>query len=152
MNGHLSVLRYARAQVPPCPWDRHVCEMAAAHSQLAVLKYLRSSADPPCPWDEGATDAIFGEGGISWYELSADYWATLKWMRVEANPPCPWSVETKEEARNYFGFRVSLRAQCRWRKAVLYVRCATRLIRALKAAKARVDFAPGGGPAADGDD
>jgi hypothetical protein len=44
------VLQWARAQQPPCPWDKETCEAAADGGHLAVLQWARAQ-EPPCPWD-----------------------------------------------------------------------------------------------------
>ena len=43
------MLKWARAQEPPCPWDEDTCADAAEGGHLDVLKWARSQ-DPPCPW------------------------------------------------------------------------------------------------------
>merc|ERR1711907_284901 len=48
-GGHLEVLKWARSQDPPCPWNKWTCEGAAKGGHLDVLKWARSQ-DPPCPW------------------------------------------------------------------------------------------------------
>jgi hypothetical protein len=70
-GGHLSVLQWARAQQPPCPWNEDTCSGAALGGHLAVLQWARAQ-EPPCRWDvkecfEDATDA-----------------ATAEWIRTQA--------------------------------------------------------------------
>merc|ERR1711967_84411 len=76
-GGHLEVLKFLRAQDPPCPWNVQTCSEAALGGHLEVLKWLRSQ-DPPCPWDVG-TCASAAKGG----HLEA-----LKFLRG-LDPPCP---------------------------------------------------------------
>jgi hypothetical protein len=40
-GGHLHVLEWLRAQVPPCKWSWRTCEAAAARGDLAMLQWLR---------------------------------------------------------------------------------------------------------------
>jgi len=47
-NGHLNVLKWARAQNPPFEWSENTCVNAAAYGELHVLKWLREHG---CPWD-----------------------------------------------------------------------------------------------------
>jgi hypothetical protein len=70
--GHLEV----RA---PCPWDAWSCDVAAIHSRVEVLQWLRAQ-DPSCPWDEATCSYAAKEGNIE----------VLQWMRAQ-DPPCPWS-------------------------------------------------------------
>jgi hypothetical protein len=50
-QGRLALLRWARAQAPPCPWDERTCTAAVRSGYLTVLQWARAQA-PPCPWDE----------------------------------------------------------------------------------------------------
>jgi hypothetical protein len=77
-GGHLDVLRWLRAQDPPCPWDEEACSRAAGDGHLDVLRWLRAQ-DPPCPWDEEACRAAAGGGHLD----------VLRWLRAQ-DPPCPW--------------------------------------------------------------
>ena len=49
--GGLTMLQWARAQVPPVPWNAQVCSIAAGNGDLRMLQWLRSQ-NPPCPWDK----------------------------------------------------------------------------------------------------
>jgi hypothetical protein len=77
-NGHLGVLKWLRAQDPPCPWDEWVCSCAAENGHLDVLRWMRAQ-NPPCPWDEWACIYAVGNGQLD----------ILKWLRAQV-PPCPW--------------------------------------------------------------
>jgi hypothetical protein len=48
VNGHLEVLQWLRGN--GCPWDAGVTMMAAAKGNLEILKWARAQ-DPPCKWD-----------------------------------------------------------------------------------------------------
>ena len=50
-SGHLDMLKWARAQNPPCDWNAWVCIHAAYNGHLDVLQWARAQ-DPPCAWDE----------------------------------------------------------------------------------------------------
>ena len=76
--GHLDVLQWARAQVPPIPWDRWTPAYAAYSGHLEVLKWARAQV-PPVPWD-GWTCTLAASGG---------YLEVLKWARAQV-PPAPW--------------------------------------------------------------
>ena len=56
ISGHLNVLKWARAQNPPCDWDARVCRNAAKYGHLDVLKWARAQ-NPPCPeYDDDNVD------------------------------------------------------------------------------------------------
>jgi hypothetical protein len=52
--GHFEILKWARSQTSPCPWDIHTCQNAAGGGHLEILKWARSQT-PPCPWDRVKT-------------------------------------------------------------------------------------------------
>ena len=91
--GHLEVLKWARLQKPPCPWDSSTCHVAAREGKLEVLQCTRTQ-EPPCPWEssqmcnlaaEGAwasRDATVGEGAAT--TLSVE----LQDIRVGARTNC----------------------------------------------------------------
>ena len=55
-GGHLDVLKWARAQNPPCDWNADVCRYAAKKGHLDVLKWARAQ-NPPCPeYDDDDND------------------------------------------------------------------------------------------------
>jgi hypothetical protein len=80
--GHLDVLKWMRAQNPPCPWNEWVCCYTAQNGHLDVLKWMRAQ-EPPCPWNEWACAYAARNGHLD----------VLKWMRAQ-NPPCPWNTWT----------------------------------------------------------
>jgi hypothetical protein len=80
-NGHLEIVQWLRAQDPPCPWDIWVCAFAAENGHLDVLKWLRSQ-DPPCPWDERVCAFAARNGHLN----------VLQWVRAQ-KPPCPWNSD-----------------------------------------------------------
>jgi len=103
----LDVLKWARAQVPPCPWSTYTCKYAASNGHLAVLQWLRAQ-DPPCPWDDTTCSAAAADNQL----------ATLQWARAQ-DPPCPWSANTCRDAASNGHLAVLqwLRAQvppCPW--------------------------------------
>jgi len=49
-SGHLEMLKWARAQDPPCPWDVTTSRNAARYGHVEVLVWARVQ-DPPCAWD-----------------------------------------------------------------------------------------------------
>jgi len=52
LSGNLDILKWARAQIPPCDWDAAVCQDAAFQGRTEVLKWARSQ-EPPCEWNDG---------------------------------------------------------------------------------------------------
>ena len=44
MNGHLEVLKWARAH--GCPWDESTCAKAAMNGHLEVLQWARAHGCP----------------------------------------------------------------------------------------------------------
>ncbi len=84
--GNLSVLKWLRAQSPPCPWGKYVCSDAAESGQLAVLQWLRAQ-DPPCPWDSYVCDNAALNGHL----------VVLQWLRAQ-DPPCPWDAHVCKNA------------------------------------------------------
>jgi hypothetical protein len=85
-NGHLDVLKWARSQDPPCPWDASTCSRAAENGHLDVLQWARSQ-DPPCPWDEWTCSSAARSGHLD----------VLKWLRAQ-DPSCPWDEWTCSSA------------------------------------------------------
>jgi hypothetical protein len=113
-NGQLDVLRWLRAQDPPCPWDEMACAFAAQNGHLNVLKWLRSQ-DPPCPWNQIACT----------YAAEKGYLEVLQWMRAQV-PPCPWGVWTciRAAEKGYLEVLQWMRAQvppCPWEEQVCLV-------------------------------
>lgn len=53
----MHVLKWLRAQEPPCPWDGFACFCAAGKGQLGALQWLRAQT-PPCAWDRDACRRI----------------------------------------------------------------------------------------------
>ena len=47
MAGNVEVLQYLRAN--KCPWDHDTCDLAAMNGHVEVLKWARAQV-PPCPW------------------------------------------------------------------------------------------------------
>ena len=111
----MDVLKWAREQNPPCPWDAWGCGDAAQCGHLAVLKWMREQT-PPCPWDAWTWNAALGgqlevlqwlrEQGCPWDEEACEgaahggELAVLRWLR-EQNPPCPWDGQTCERAAEF---------------------------------------------------
>ena len=79
-HGHLDVLKWARDN--GCPWDEKTCYRAAKHGHLEVLKWARENG---CPWNEG-TCAGAAEGG---------HLEMLKWARENG---CPMDEDTRKIA------------------------------------------------------
>ncbi|KAJ1443327.1 hypothetical protein B484DRAFT_321707 [Ochromonadaceae sp. CCMP2298] len=69
-GGHLNVLRWLRAQHPPCPWNIMTCYRAAQNGHLD---------NPPCPWNEDSCASAERDGHLD----------VLQWLRAQ-DPPCPW--------------------------------------------------------------
>jgi hypothetical protein len=40
VRGHLAVLQWLRAQDPPCPWNKQVCQIVARRQEGALLEWL----------------------------------------------------------------------------------------------------------------
>jgi hypothetical protein len=77
-NGYLNIIKWLRAQNPPCPWSHETCYVAASYGQLEVLKWLRAQ-DPPCPWSSDLFTCVVQNCTIE----------VLKWL-ITQNPPCPY--------------------------------------------------------------
>jgi len=115
-GGHLSVLAWAAAQVPPLPvdvQDEDLQERVAAHGDLPMLEFLAArgavftsaacaaaasaghvpalellrSLRPPAPWSAAVTTAA----------ATSDQLPALRWLRAQ-EPPCPWDAELLREA------------------------------------------------------
>ena len=76
--GYLNIIKWLRAQNPPCPWSDETCCIAASHGQLEVLQWLRAQ-DPPCPWSPDVFTGVV---------LSCNI-LILQWL-ITQNPPCPY--------------------------------------------------------------
>ena len=72
-QGHLDVLQFARAQVPPCPFGVYTSTAAASGGHLAVLRWLRAEG---CPWDGGCSFAAAKLGNLE----------MLQWLSAEGCP------------------------------------------------------------------
>jgi hypothetical protein len=72
------VLRWLRAQDPPCPWDELTCSTAASDGHMDVLRWLRAQ-EPPCPWNQLSCVMAAIGGRLD----------VLRWLRAQ-DPPCPW--------------------------------------------------------------
>jgi len=110
-SGELEVLRWLRAQNPPCPWDTSTFRASARAGKLEVLRWLQ---EQQCPWGRSTCRAAAGAG-----ELEA-----LRWLRAE-NLPCPWNVGTVSAAAigSHIAVLHWLRGQlppCRWKRSVCY--------------------------------
>ena len=46
MYGHLEILKWLRAQDPPCPWDNTTCYFAAKRGHLEILKWIHVNGCP----------------------------------------------------------------------------------------------------------
>jgi hypothetical protein len=88
-NGHLNILQWVRSQDPPCPWSKETCIYAAENGHLDVLKWVRNQV-PPCPWNSQTCSLAALRGHLN----------ILQWLR-EQNPPCPWNEETCKFATQY---------------------------------------------------
>jgi len=113
-GGHLALLRWARAQSPPAPWDSSTCHGAARGGHLGLLQWARAQT-PPAPWDASTCSGAASGGHLEllkWARLQSPpapwgrtCWAAagggnlelLKWARAQA-PPAPWDLDTCEAA------------------------------------------------------
>jgi hypothetical protein len=86
--GRLDVLRWARAQDPPCPWG-FTCRRAAGCGHLALLQWARAQ-DPPCPWDEAGVVHCAAWGG----HLAVLKWARAQGVHTNWNDVC-WSASAR---------------------------------------------------------
>jgi hypothetical protein len=75
-DGHLDCLEWLRAQDPPAEWHARVCSFAAHNGHIHVLKWLREQV-PPCPWD----------GDCYEYATMHGHMDTIKWLMVQDNTP-----------------------------------------------------------------
>ena len=76
--GYLNIIKWLRAQNPPCPWSHETCSVAASHGQFEVLQWLRTQ-DPPCPWSPDVFNGVVLSCNIE----------MLQWL-ITQNPPCPY--------------------------------------------------------------
>ena len=71
----MEVLKWARSEDPPIPWDGKTCKAAANGGNLDVLKWLRAQK-PPCPWNRrNCEEAASREGHqhvIDWIDQQED--------------------------------------------------------------------------------
>ena len=79
-NGDLDVLKWARAQDPPCDWDAEVCSNAARYGHLDVLQWARAQ-DPPCDWSEWVCSFAARNGHLD----------VIEWLRTQ-NLPASWHL------------------------------------------------------------
>ena len=103
-NGHLSLLKYARAQ--GLPWDEDTAWIAAENGHLDVLQFMRTEADPPCPWNSRVTLSACESGDLNVLAFARahgcpfdddcccaaaakGYLNILVWLRAQ-DPPAPW--------------------------------------------------------------
>ena len=77
-SGHLDVLKWARAQDPPCAWNADVCWFAASGGHLDVLQWARAQ-DPPCEWNERVCSKAAMRGHLG----------VIEWLRTQ-NLPASW--------------------------------------------------------------
>ena len=66
--GNLELLKLARKQNPPRPWNIITCTNAAENGHLDILIWMREQ-DPPCPLNEWACSYAAKNGYIDivWY-------------------------------------------------------------------------------------
>lgn len=62
MNDHVEVLQWLRAN--GCPWDASVTTTAAAKGNLEILQWARAQ-DPPCQWDRTKCSELAKKGSHS---------------------------------------------------------------------------------------
>ena len=53
-NGHLQIVKWLHAQVPPCPWNVYAVWNAARNNHLEVVQWLRTQEPPDETWDDEA--------------------------------------------------------------------------------------------------
>jgi hypothetical protein len=70
-HGRIEVLKWARSQ--GCPWDEYTYSLAAKNGHLEVLKWLRSQR---CPWDKFI---------CSW-AADGGHLEVLQWVRKHGGP------------------------------------------------------------------
>uniref|UniRef100_A0A061R459 F-box domain-containing protein n=1 Tax=Tetraselmis sp. GSL018 TaxID=582737 RepID=A0A061R459_9CHLO len=72
----IRMLRWAREEnMPPCPWDSEVCNIAAEAGDIELLSWAYENG---CPWGPDTAIAAARKGQLE----------TLKWLRQHG---CPWS-------------------------------------------------------------
>jgi hypothetical protein len=79
-SGELAILRWLRAQAPPCPWDASACVEAAKRDDLTTLQWLRAQ-EPPCPW----TSDVVAKAGTA----EVREWALANGCPAPAAAPVP---------------------------------------------------------------
>ena len=68
-QGHLKVLEYARAQLPPCSWIAATCA-AASGGHLECLQWLHEHG---CPWTVGVSLAAAKSGHLEMLRWAAEH-------------------------------------------------------------------------------
>lgn len=107
--GHLHVLRWLRAQDPPCPVTDEVCEAAAGGGHLTVLHWLHQR----CP--RGVQRSASGAAAAAARHGHLDI---LQWLKAQTRS-CNWNKQVCEAAAEggHLGVLQWLRAQdppCEW--------------------------------------
>lgn len=69
LNGRLDVIKWLRAQDPPCPWEGRTCLYAASNGYLEALQWMVAAG---CPWDSVACrrSARSNESVVAWIDYS----------------------------------------------------------------------------------
>lgn len=69
------MLKWARSEDPPIPWDGKTCKAAANGGNLDVLKWLRAQK-PPCPWNRRNCEEAASRNGhqhiVDWIDQQED--------------------------------------------------------------------------------
>lgn len=86
-GGHLGLLKWLRAQEPPCPWDADACTTAVRQKNTAMVKWMRSSCQP-CPADATAWEMA----------IESDDWEMLCSLKCPHAEGQTVSNETYDEA------------------------------------------------------
>ena len=94
MNGHLAVLKWARAN--GCHWDEDTCAFAASNGHLTVLQWMRANG---CPWNEYTCELAAKHGHLD----------VLQWARANG---CPWDAEVLVVARENHNVQIIRWAIC----------------------------------------
>ena len=87
-NGHLVVLRWARAH--GCPWDEWTCAKAAENGHLAVLRWARAHG---CPWDgKSFLAGRKGHEAVAAWAVGQGVPAVASWHAAVAGGAAEWGL------------------------------------------------------------
>jgi len=75
--GHVHILKWARAQDPPCPWNAIMCGEAP---DLDTLRWMRQEG---CPWDTGTVLQLAISGQLDMVQWALEQGAPCHVLRLK---------------------------------------------------------------------